>query len=519
MLRKLPLGIQTFHKLRKDNCVYVDKTEHAYNLITRGYRYFLSRPRRFGKSLFVSTLHEILSGNKSLFDDLWIAQSDYQWKSHGVIKLDFSSVAGTDVERFEAGLQRVLIEIAEAYDLDINLKPDAPELMLRTLIKALYKRFGYVAVLIDEYDSPILRILHDHEHARKIRSAIQQFFSAIKSLDAEISFVFITGVTSFAKAGLFSGINNLTIITLDKQYATICGYTDQEIDHNFGDFITVWSQKENVSYDQIREQMQTWYNGYHFGENVVPVYNPFSVMHALNIQTFENFWFQSGAPTFLVEILKKEYKDFDPENLTMTKDALGIFDVGATPLLALMFQAGYLTIAGYDSESQEFTLDYPNAEVKRSLQKYLLEVFVHLNPIVAERKALDLRAALMKGDIEGAVFSIKQLFAHVPYQLHIPEEKFYHALFQMACTAAGIKAQSEYSTSHGRIDLILDFPKFLYVVEVKFNKPAQEALEQIETRRYYERFLNQDKPVILLGLSFERAPSHFDVGYVEKRLN
>ncbi len=381
MLRKLPLGIQTFHRLRADNCVYVDKTEHAYNLITRGYRYFLARPRRFGKSLFVSTLHEILSGNKALFDDLWIAQSDYQWKPHGVIKLDFSSVVGTDVERFEAGLQTVLIEIANAYELDLN--STALELMLRSLIKALYKQFGRVAILIDEYDSPILRMLHDHERANKIRNAIQQFFSAIKSLDTEVDFVFITGVTSFAKAGLFSGINNLTIITLDKQYATICGYTDQEIDHNFSDFITVWAEKENVSYDQIRGQMKTWYNGYHFGENVTAVYNPFSVMHALNIQTFENFWFQSGTPTFLVEVLKKEYKDFDPERLTMTKDTLGIFDVGATPLLALMFQAGYLTIVDYDSESQEFTLDYPNTEVKRSLQ-YLLEVFVHLNSIVTD---------------------------------------------------------------------------------------------------------------------------------------
>jgi len=385
MLRKLPLGIHTFHRLRADNCVYVDKTEHAYNLITRGYRYFLSRPRRFGKSLFVSTLHEILSGNKALFDDLWIAQSNYQWKPHGVIKLDFSATAGKDVAQFNATLKHLLLRIAEDYKLIIESTSDQPEIILDNLVHALYQQFGHVAILIDEYDSPILRILHDYDHARIIRSRIQQFFTTIKGLDAKINFVFITGVTSFTKAGLFSGINNLTIITLDERHATICGYTDQEIDHNFGDFITAWAQEKNVSYDQIREQMKTWYNGYHFGENVIPVYNPFSVMHALNIQTFDNFWFQSGTPTFLVEVLKKEYKDFDPENLTMTKDALGIFDIGATPLLALMFQAGYLTITDYDSTRKRYTLGYPNKEIQDALQIYLFEVFAHINHNAALR--------------------------------------------------------------------------------------------------------------------------------------
>ena len=413
----------------------------------------------------------------------------------------------------------MLVEIADTYTLNINSEETEPELMLRSLIKAMHTRFGHVAILVDEYDSPILRSLDDHDRAKAIRGAIQQFFTTIKSLDAQIDFVFITGVTSFAKAGLFSGINNLTIISLDKQYATICGYTDQEIDHNFSDFITTWAQQENTSYDQIREQMKTWYNGYHFSENVTSVYNPFSVMHALNIQAFENFWFQSGTPTFLVEILKKEYKDFDPENLTMSKDTLGIFDVGATPLLALMFQAGYLTIVDYENTRKLYTLGYPNQEVHDSLQIYLFEVFAHVNYNAATKMTNSFYDALASGEIETIVSAIKQLFAHVPYQLHIPQEKFYHALFQMACTAAVIKAQSEYSTAHGRIDLILDLPKFLYVIEIKFNKPAQEALDQIEERRYYERFLNQGKPIILLGLSFERAPSQFNVTYETKRID
>ncbi len=378
-MRKLPLGIHTFHKLRKDNCVYVDKTEYAYNLITHGYRYFLSRPRRFGKSLFVSTLHEILSGNKNLFDDLWIAQSDYQWNPHGVINLDFSGIAGTNVEQFEIALKHVLIKIADTYKLTIDSTPDQPKLILDNLVHALYKQFGRVAILVDEYDSPILRALQDHDRAQKIRNAIQQFFTTIKSLDAKIDFVFITGVSSFAKAGLFSGINNLEILTLDKQYAAICGYTDQEIDKNFSDHINAWAHKENIAYDTIRDQMKTWYNGYHFGNKVLSVYNPFSLMNSLKKQIFHNFWFESGMPTFLVDILKKQHAMFDPEKLEITEGSLGTFDIGVTPLLALMFQAGYLTIKDYDQSRKLYTLDYPNQEIKDSLQIYLFEVFARVD--------------------------------------------------------------------------------------------------------------------------------------------
>lgn len=519
MIRKLPLDISTFSELRLSNYVYVDKTEYMYRMITGGRRFFLSRPRRFGKSLLVSTLKEILSGNKDLFNGLWITKSDYQWKEYGVINLDLSGVAGGNAEQLKNGLQQLLIEIANEYKLNIDLKLAEPGLMLRSLIKGLRAHFDSVAILVDEYDSPILRALKNPIQAEEIRSTIQQFFTTIKSLDADINFVFITGVSSFARAGLFSGINNLTILTLDERYAAICGYTDEEVDLHFKDHITTWAQKKDVPYDQVREQIKAWYNGYRFSENEISVYNPFSLMHALDIQKFKNFWFQSGTPTFLVEVLKKEYKNFNPEKLEISEDSLGIFDIGTTPLLTLMFQAGYLTITGYNSERRRYILGYPNQEVRDSLQIYLFEVFAHVDHNTAEHATNAFYNALESGEIKQIIFTLKQLFVHVPYQLHIPEEKFYHALFQMACTATRIKAQSEYSISHGRIDLVLDLPKFLYVIEIKFNKPAQEALAQIEERRYYERFLDQKKPIILLGLSFERAPSHFDISYTMRQID
>ena len=517
-MRKLPLGIHTFHRLREDECVYVDKTQHAYNLITRGYRYFLSRPRRFGKSLFVSTLEEILSGNKKLFDGLWIAQSDYQWKPHGVIKLDFSGVPGEDAQQFKKGLKHALIKIAQEYELIIDTSPDEPETVFDNVVSALHKKFGRVAVLVDEYDSPILRSLKDYDRAVKIRSVIQNFFTVIKSLDAQINFVFITGVSSFVRAGLFSGINNLTIITLDENFVGICGYTDGEIDHYFSDYLEWWAEHKQIPYEQLRSDIRTWYDGYHFGDNVLPVYNPFSLMHALGGEVFKNFWFQSGMATFLVEILKQQHADFDPEKLEIDEDSLERFDIGSTPLMALMFQTGYLTIKSYDFARKRYTLDYPNQEVKDSLQIYLFEVFARIDHDQAQQITGKLYDVLADGDIDEIIMVIKKLLAHVPYQLHMKEEKFYHALLQMACTATGIKAQSEYSTSHGSIDLVLDLPKILYVVEIKFNKPAQEALDQIKLRRYYEPFLVQQKPIVLLGLAFKREPSVFDVTYVVENL-
>jgi hypothetical protein len=517
-MRKLPLDISTFSELRTSNYLYVDKTQHMYNMITGGRRFFLSRPRRFGKSLLVSTLKEILTANKALFDNLWITQSDYEWKEYGVIHLDFSKLSAGSIAILESSLKHAITKIADSYDISLKSSSDQSVLLLEDLADALSKRFGRVAILIDEYDSPILKTLHDQELATTVRDHIQHFFTIIKSLDAEVQFVFITGVSSFAKAGLFSGINNLQLLTLQDKYATICGYTDEEIDHYFVDYMQTWSAKGTIPYDALRQQIKTWYNGYCFGENVTTVYNPFSLMNALHLQQFKNFWFESGTPTFLVEILKKGYTQFDPEKLTTTEESLGVFNIVNIPLIPLMFQAGYLTIVDYDTEMESYKLDFPNLEVKKSFQKYLLEAFAHINHRAADSLSRDLKAAFNDCNIEEITTLIKQLFAHVPYQLHIKQEKFYHALFMMICVGAGIKAQSEYSTSHGRIDLVIEVPKYIYVIEIKFNEPADIAFAQIEERRYYERFIAQDKPIILLGLSFKREPHNFDVTYILKKI-
>jgi len=519
-MKKLPVDISTFAELRNNDYVYVDKTEHMHTIITQGRRYFLSRPRRFGKSLLISTLKEILTAqNRNLFDGLWIAQSDYSWKEYGVIQLDFSLLYSATVDGFKKDLCGELYRIAKDYQIILEDNSNTPHTLLKKLVHSLFEQFGRVAILVDEYDSQILKSLHNKSLAQEIRDEIQHFFTTIKGLDAHIQFVFITGVSSFAKAGLFSGINNVQIITLRDKYASLCGYTESEVDDYFTDYITHWAQKKHTSYDSLREQIRSWYNGYSFGSNVPKVYNPFSLMNALEVNNFENFWFQSGAPTFLIEILKKDYKNIEQNPFEASKDTLGIFDVGIIPVVSLMFQTGYLTITGYNEAADLYTLNYPNLEVKKSFQKYLLEIFAHIEPSLANDLSGQLSNALNNENIEKAVNILKQLFAHVPYQLHIKEESFYHSLLIMVCTSAGIKVHAEHSTSHGRIDLVLEFPKIIYVIEVKFNDTPEHALQQIEDRRYYERFLSYNKSLILLGLAFTKKPQQFDISYIVKNIN
>jgi hypothetical protein len=527
MLQKLPLGLSTFSRIRKEGCLYVDKTEGVYKLISQGYRYFLSRPRRFGKSLFISTLDEILRGSKGLFNDLWISSSNYPWHEHGIIKIDLSKIEVVTPDDLRTGICLLLNEISSDYKLDIEVSTNKVDAALRSVVRALHARFGRVALLIDEYDHPILKSLQNQEHARNIRNALQAFFAAVKGLDEYINFVFITGVSSFAKAGLFSGMNNLQVMTPSDTWATLCGYTEDEVDHYFKDYIQAWADKDGISYEEQRNNLKRWYNGYHFGENSSAVYNPFSLMNALHSKKYDNFWFESGNPLFLIDVLKEKYasgelQTFDtittPAKFEITKDTLGIFDVGATPIVALMFQTGYLTIVDYDRARNTYRLDYPNNEVKTALQKYLIGIFAHLDSSVAEHVSLQLYTACMQQDIDQIITLLKQLFASIPYQLHIPEEKFYHALLHSICIIAGIPAQSEYSTSNARIDLVLDLPNIIYIIEVKFNIAPEKALAQIEERSSHQALLHHNKPIMLLGLSFERTAKKFDIKGVSKKI-
>ena len=523
MLR-LPLDFSVFKEMRETDYLYVDKTRYAYTMITQGKYYFLSRPRRFGKSLLVSMLREVLTARRELFNGLWIDQSDYSWQEHGVIALDFSRMDISDAESFIRAMQLSLQELVSKHALAIDISSLTLAWALKAVVEALHQKFGKVAILVDEYDNPILHALQDVSRAKEIRDAMQRFFTAIKGLGEHINFVFITGVSSFTKAGLFSGINNLQVLTLEPNYAGICGYTEEEVDRNLAGYIDQWCEKEGQSKDALRAKIKEFYNGYAFGANVVKVYNPFSLMHALHKQRLENFWFQSGTPTFLVHELEKKYRQeeyrlFDPETFRVSRELLASFDVGTTPLPALMFQTGYLTIRDYDAERSLYSLGYPNSEVQDSMQKYLVSVFAQVSVGAVEEITSDLELALQKEDIEEAVSLLRRLFMHVPYQLHVKEEKFYHALLHMVCNVYGMRIISEQSISHGRIDLVVSLKNLIYVIEIKFNDSPEQALKQIEEMRYYEPFIKENKRIILLGLSFNRSEKKFDIAFASRSLN
>jgi len=424
-------------------------------------------------------------------------------------------------------MYRFLEDTAVSYKLDVVInRSEGLGTALRVVVQALNKSFGRVAVLIDEYDSPILRKLANKEEAEQMREVLHGFFSAIKGLDEYINFVFITGVSSFAKAGIFSGMNNLQILTLRESCADICGYTDAEVNTYLSPYVQAWADKTSISFGEQRNKIKDWYNGYRFSSATTTVYNPFSVMHALHAQKLENFWFASGTPKFLVGELKKRQQDspemFDTiaqgNTIEASQSSLGVFDIGPTPIPALMFQTGYLTIVGYDENQNNYQLGYPNREVQQALQLYLLSIITELGTDATESMALKLSAALKKKDLAVAIQTIKQLFSHVPYQLYGTQEKHYHAILQMIFTVAGLASHAEFSTSHGRIDMVIDLANIIYVIEVKLNESAAKALMQIEERKYYERFLHSNKTIMLLGIAFIRGPHSFDIEHEEREL-
>lgn len=517
MLQKLPISISDFYTLRTDNYLYIDKTSYIHQMLTSGERYyFLARPRRFGKSLLVSTLKEVLTGNKALFTDLAIANTDYDWQPHGVIQLDFSMLAIQNTDNLNFEISEALAKIIDQYELNITIDYYRPISAFRKIVEALYAKFGRVAILIDEYDSPIVQKINNPEQAIQVRDNLQTLFRTIKGFGKLIDFVFITGVTSFSKAGLFSGLNNLYVITLNSAYGAVCGYTDAEIDRYFAPYLANWAQANHSDVTTLREQLRTWYNGYLFSEDSPAVYNPFSITNAVHQQKFKNFWIQSGTPTFLITELKKEhraseYQLLNPEEFEVTDNALGVFDIGLVPLPALMFQTGYLTITSYDAQRNIYHLGYPNYEVRTAAQNYLLAIFTATDAADIEGLAARLWTAWNERNIDKAMVILRTLFAKVPYPLHVKLESFYHSLLQMICNTANIKTQSEYATSHGSVDLIMDLPKVLYIVEIKLNETAQVALQQILDKRYYEPFVDQNKPIILLGLNFSKTAGNFDL--------
>ncbi len=504
-MRRLSVDISSFKTLITENYVYVDKTRDIYALIKAGRYHFLARPRRFGKTLLISTLEELFGGNRDLFKGLWIDSSDYVWEQYPVISLNFSTIDSSSPESFKSGLALELDDKAEELSLDVSQYRGA-ERKIKKLVHHLAKKHK-VVILIDEYDYPIVNNIQNAEVRDKNLKVLSDFFTAIKGLDKHLKALFITGVSQIPKASIFSGLNNLNNISLKPLAATLLGYTKEEVLAYFSQDIAQLALLKNTSQEEMLATIQQWYNGYRFSERDEKVYNPFSLHYLFLDKKFTNYWFQSATPSFLLELLKKN--DFvleQVEGMPIPENSLISFTMNDPQLPTLLFQTGYLTISSYDEKSNTYTLAYPNREVEQSYNLSLVTAVTHKNEIELSLLVRTMHKAFTDNDLVTLCISLNTIFARIPYQIDKREEAVYHLLFQSFLSLFKFESYSEVSANKGRIDLVVLTNNFIYLFELKIDASAASALQQIEDRRYYERYLTDEKKrrVVLVGLAFNK---------------
>ena len=512
MARKLlPIGIQTFSNLREEDAYYVDKTRLILSLVQSGSRYFLSRPRRFGKSLLLSTLKELFEGNEPLFEGLYI-HGAWDWsRRYPVVRLDFSLGGFEKPEQLDSDVQAQLRRIE--VDWEIVPQDELPALRFQHLIQELHRRTGErVVVLVDEYDKPILDALEVPEVARANRDFLRGLYSTIKATDEDVRFAFLTGVSKFSKANLFSGLNNLDDITLDPRYSSLCGYTDEDIDTVFA------PELEGLDREQIRE----WYNGYCWlGEE--KIYNPFDVLLLFARREFGAYWFQTGTPSFLLRtMVRRGMSSVELSNLVASGQLLDAFDVEHITTEALLFQTGYLTILGKESRFGNvfYRLGYPNREVRQSLNDSLLEYLIgDATPMI--RNKIRLLDILEANDFPKLKDLFHAFFASIPYERYTHNdiarfEGFYASVVHSYFAGAGFDVVVEDSTNHARLDMAVRFNANVYIFEFKVVEHAGEgaAMAQLKERRYADKYRGRDEPIHLIAVEFsanERNVVGFEV--------
>ncbi|MCB0840745.1 MAG: ATP-binding protein [Bacteroidetes bacterium] len=496
-MRKYPIGIQDFNKLIKEDYLYVDKTEDIFRLVNYGQYYFLSRPRRFGKSLLVSTLKYLFLGEKDLFKGLWI-EGKYEFEPHPVLHVSFSSLGYKDIG-LEAGLHQFINN--KALEADITLTQQGIGPRFQELLKKLSADSQKVVLLIDEYDKPLVDYIDQPEQAEKNRDILKNFFSIIKDSDPFLRFFLITGVSKFSKVSLFSDLNHLRDITLVEQFETIAGYTQAELEDVFAPDIEKLAQKTGEKVETLIPKIKLWYNGYSWGTDT-RLYNPFSILNLFASQRFANYWWETGTPTFLIKLLRKDFH-YNLSQLVAGQVMFESFTINDLNWLALLFQTGYLTIRSYDPETGLYTLDYPNREVRDTMHQHLLAAFRETTKTDSLPLLINIKFALEKGDVEDLIDQVNILFSTIPHQLFKQkEEAFFHAVLHLSFSAIGLLVQSEVSTAKGRVDTVVHTKDQIYVMEFKLDASSESALTQIREKRYGSPFLNQGKEVIALGVSF-----------------
>lgn len=513
-----PIGLQSFRNIRRNGYLYVDKTSYIPALLQNGRYKFLSRPRRFGKSLLVSMLESFFMGERELFHGLAIDRlMPEPWETHPVIHLDFS---GEDYMS-EAVLDNKLHSSLERYESMLDLRPANSTFSerIRNIVASLHESTGsQVVILIDEYDNPITSAIGNPELQERFRATLYGFYSSLKSLDEHLYFCFLTGVTKYGHLSVFSGLNNLLDISLMNEFAGICGITDEELHGNMlNPGVRQLAQEENIATERAFRLLKEWYDGYHFSKSLLDVYNPFSVINALARREVADYWYQTGTPTILIKMLTDRALDISGLNGAKASDDM-LGNISATNInpVALFYQTGYLTIKDYDRSTRLYTLGYPNKEVESGLMDNVLNTYGHIND--SRVFVSDLKTYLEKGETEKFVKSLQSFFANIPFDLRRnvgAYENYYHTIFYVLLRLIGMDVEAEYHTSEGSIDLVVKTSGFIYVIELKINGTAADAMAQIVSRGYASAFSDDSRRCIRVGIGFGKTTHTIDSYLIE----
>lgn len=498
---KYPIGIQDFVKLRQGGFAYVDKTKFVYKLADEGSYYFLSRPRRFGKSLFLSTLEAYFLGRKELFEGLAIYDMEKEWKSHPIFYIDLNTANFRD----ENSLYEVLNSHVSVWEEKYGAREYETTLALRfkgVIARAAEKEGRGVVILIDEYDKPILQTLRNEELQEKHRSLLKSFYSVLKTQDRYIRFAFITGVTKFGKVSVFSDLNNLMDISMDQRYISICGMTQNELLYNFREGIEQLGEAYGDTEEETLNKLKIRYDGYHFEEDTVGIYNPFSVLNTLAKLRYKDYWFETGTPTFLVDLLKMHnYRLLDITREKVSGDVINSIDSMSTNPIPVIYQSGYLTIKGYDERFKKYRLGFPNKEVEEGFLNFLLPLYTSAgnnSPFMVDEFVQDVES----GNPERFMQRMKAFFADTSYQVVGNAELYFQNAMYLVFKIMGFYTQVERPTSDGRIDAIIQTPDYIYIIECKLDHTADEALRQINDSNYAAPFAMDKRRIYKIGVNF-----------------
>ena len=501
-----PIGIQNFEDLRRNDYIYVDKTSHIHRLATTGKYYFLSRPRRFGKSLLISTMDAYFSGKKDLFKGLAMEQLEKDWIEYPVLHLDLNTGRYIKPEDLDVVLDQHLNNWETRYG--VVRKYDDSSARMNDIIDAAFSKTGRkVVILIDEYDKPIVNNLDNESLADYYRKTLQGFYSVLKAKDGQIKFGFLTGVSKIGKLSVFSSLNNLRDISMDTDYYDICGISEEELHKYFDNSVFELAQANQFTVEECYNKLKYKYDGYHFCEDSTGMYNPFSLLSTFCSNKFRNYWFETGTPTLLVNVMKKTSFDVTTlsDNVVVSvEDLSGMQDIVNRPI-PLFFQTGYLTIKDYDSEYNEYRLGFPNDEVKNGFLDFIYSYYVPVNPAEGNTTTSKLARALRSGAPDVFMQILEALFANTTYQIQGNAEKNFQYAMYIIMELLGEYVQAERSTSNGRIDLLLQTKDYIYIVELKIDNTADAALQQIEEKGYAKPFVSDPRKIFKIGVSFSTA--------------